>query len=251
MALVGIPIFPSRADKSALPRNRVTARPQQVVGECATPTTTTTVLATPPLGIKCHQVCVAPISACAAGEPTGPVTTATLTAADLCTVTLSVGIPFLCGGCATCTSGLVRATAPTPVPLTTDVGVNPGGPIVGLSSLLDGLTSILTIVKRDEIITQGHGGGPILTATETPSVIVKRDYQITEGHRGGPIVLASEIPSNVHKRDYKITEGRGGGPIIGVTEIPSVIKRDYQITEGHRGGPIITATETSSPKPLV
>lgn len=231
--------------------------------------TTTTVLATPPLGIKCHQVCVAPTSACAAGEPTGPVTTATLTAADLCTVTLSVGSPFLCGGCATCTSAPVRATAPTPVPLTTDVGVNPGGPIVtarvdlplldynpggpvvGLSSLLDGLTSILTIVKRDEIITQGHGGGRILTATETPSIVVKRDYQITEGHRGGPIVLASEIPSNVHKRDYKITEGRGGGPIIGVTEIPSVIKRDYQITEGHRGGPIITATETPSPKSSV
>lgn len=166
----------------------MTALPQ-VFDECVTPTTTTTILSTPPFGIKCNQACYLPTSVCSAGEPTGPVTTATLTASDLCTVTLSVGSPFLCGGCASCTSATLITPTPAPIPITTvvanpggpmmtarqlaiDVPIldhNPGGPVAGFSSILDGLTSILTIAKRDDKITEGHGGGLITMTTETPS----------------------------------------------------------------------------------
>lgn len=65
---------------------------------------------------------------------------------------------------------------------------SPGGPVAGLSS-------ILTIVKRDYIITEGHGGGPMVMVTETASAAERDDYRMTEGHGGGPIIMATETPS--------------------------------------------------------
>lgn len=205
------------ADKSI---SRVTALPQ-VFEQCATPTTT--IYETPFVRPVCHYACIAPTSSCALGEPTGPVredTTATITAPDLCTVTVSVSHGNQCGQCATCTTGSTASST---------MVVNPGGPMITArdSPILDhrpggpvlSLLTILTVVKRDDPITEGHGGGPMITA---------RDDPITEGHGGGPMISA---------RDDPITEGHGGGPMI--------TARDYPITEGHGGGPLIPASTST------
>lgn len=99
---------------------------------------------------------------------------------------------------------------------------NPGGGVLNLVTLSDllSVTSILTIVKRDDIILDGHGGGPIVPVTTVNAV--KRDDPILEGHGGGPMDPVTTIDAvKQRKRDDPILDGHGGGPMLMATSTPT------------------------------